>query len=94
MWQKVAKFKGAEYFRKALYWGTVGGSWKVRVSQDCDHEKGNYDIYFISLSCTRTLTHKDGSVAESPSCSNILMLPLPYVFCNKLLKKNYNKKKL
>ena len=21
MWQKVAKFKGAEYFRKALYYG-------------------------------------------------------------------------
>ena len=26
MWQKVAKFKGAEYFRKALYiWSHCGG---------------------------------------------------------------------
>ena len=24
MWQKVAKFKGAEYFRKALYMGWQG----------------------------------------------------------------------
>jgi hypothetical protein len=25
MWQKVAKFKGAEYFRKALYMLRMGG---------------------------------------------------------------------
>ena len=30
MWQKVAKFKGAEYFRKALYVGI----WNFELPQD------------------------------------------------------------
>ena len=60
---EIVLLGGVEWLRDS-YWGTVGGSWRVRVSQDCDHEKGNYDIYFMSLSCTRTLTHKDGSVVE------------------------------
>ena len=29
MWQKVAKFKGAEYFRKALYIIPLSQSWAV-----------------------------------------------------------------
>ena len=33
MWHKVAKFKGAEYFRKALYNHTVCKRWGNEVSE-------------------------------------------------------------
>ena len=35
MWQKVAKFKGAEYFRKALYMGP--GPWNSNSEQSTTH---------------------------------------------------------
>ena len=34
MWQKVAKFKGAEYFRKALYLLMINHSWQLTFSSE------------------------------------------------------------
>lgn len=63
LFRGVGLWEGSRMVEEQLL-GNCGGSWRVGVSQDCDHEKGNYVIYFISLSCTHTLTRKDGSVAE------------------------------
>ena len=46
MWQKVAKFKGAEYFRKALY---INSSWCTiftEVSRFCSPE-----VDYLMISC-------------------------------------------
>ena len=51
MWQKVAKFKGAEYFRKALY---VYTAWLIIISVSMHH---------LSLCLPRLVASKDAETA-------------------------------
>ena len=46
MWQKVAKFKGAEYFRKALYIYLSKNIWGIGNDAD-NYIDGSYNLYAI-----------------------------------------------
>ena len=70
MWQKVAKFKGAEYFRKALYTHTVG---RTRTADFAG---------FPTYKACKTSTCFVGKPAKS-AVYQILVLPTVFTNTNK-----------
>lgn len=55
MWQKVAKFKGAEYFRKALYIGYITFTFKSFSRRSYPERLTNWCIHLMTSSGTATL---------------------------------------
>ena len=51
MWQKVAKFKGAEYFRKALYQRIGAGTIKVCSTRPYPSLNLKSNVYCLLMIC-------------------------------------------
>ena len=52
MWQKVAKFKGAENFRKALYMFAHGTRFQFFYLDYCDYSKQIIHCFQFRVICT------------------------------------------